>query len=796
MFLRSENDPAHENFFAIRGVLAPTSVKLPADFKRRSVHGRFAVYETSQEGYFSLADIGARYEGPRSTWFDLVSLWLKSWMLRSGGLVALDSQLPGVPAIARGQPLPTPSIKFMSPRGRIVSESRIDQAYRASIDVLRPCYGFIKITYFPGLVAQVDGNRVPLVRVAPDFGAFPLSPGHHEVEVRYQPGPLKPLLFIVGIALFVLAARRPSFAAAWQRGEDRLRGRLEVAGAWLTTDRAKVALALGVLILLFTRALFRGQLIDGHDSDCYAPRLAEFAKILGEHQFPPMWAPDFSNGHGQPLFEFFAPLPYLVQLPFYKLGLPLADCLQLPLVILFAIGAIAVYLIGRRLSFSNISSIGAAAAWLFAPYQALVLYVRVAFAEATALAVAPVALLGLFTALDRPTIASVALGAVAIALLPLAHNAVALLMFPILAVIVVARSALSERPLRTLAAGASAIAGGLGLSAFFWFPSLVENGLVKIDSVSSGFFLWSNHIIGPWRLLWGRWGFGYSGPNPGISYSLGLIHIALAIVGAVIGIRALNRTRRFDAIVFAGVAIAGAWLATEWSSIIWQHVTALQFFQFPWRTLCIPALFMPLLALYAFERVGPKATVGVIVLMVIVNLPHTQPKGYITLDDENYAPASIAAKGMETAMWMAEPIWVGTRVGYTGGGILTPTPLTAVRGLSRSSTSHVYAVTSPGLVRVTDSTNYYPGWTVLIDGQETAVSPAPVIGTISFLVPPGQHTITIELRPTPVRRLAQMISIVTLEIILLAVAGAYLGDARRLLPAAWRRRANDQYTSH
>ena len=369
------------------------------------------------------------------------------------------------------------------------------------------------------------------------------------------------------------------------------------------TDRVKIAFALALLILLSTHALFSGRLMDGHDPPAYPPRLTEFAKVLGEGQFPPVWAPDFSNGHGQPLFEFFPPLTYLVALPLFECGLSLADSLQFSLAMLFAMGAVAVYLLGRGASFSPIASLGGAAAWLFAPYQALDLYVRVDSAESSALAIAPIALLALTAVLRRPTMSRVALGAAAIALLPLAHNAVALLMVPIFAVIVVVRSAISERPLRTAAAGAATMAGALGLSAFFWLPALLEKDLVKSELHRTGYFLWSNHIISPWQLLWGRWGFGYSvpGPHDGMSFSLGLVHVALAIEGVLMGVRALSRARRVDAMLFAGVALAGALLATEWSSPVWARITTLQCFQFPWRALCVPALFMPLLAFYAFE---------------------------------------------------------------------------------------------------------------------------------------------------------------------------------------------------
>src|SRR5205823_4508511 len=130
------------------------------------------------------------------------------------------------------------------------------------------------------------------------------------------------------------------------------------------------------------------------------------------------------------------------------------------------------------------------------------------------------------------------------------------------------------------------------------------------------------------------WGFDYAVPGPHtLSFSLGLLHIALAIAGAVIAYRGLNHARRFDATIFALAVVAAAYLATTWSSPVWARVAALQYLQFPWRTLGICALFTPLLALYAFERIGARGTLLLVLLIMMLNLRHTQPKGYLNYDD-------------------------------------------------------------------------------------------------------------------------------------------------------------------
>jgi hypothetical protein len=776
-----ERDPYQVRLFAMRAALAPVTQPMPSFYKRRAVHGQLAVYEASPEGYFGLVDIGARYDGPLTNVLNRDWGWMQNPAVRDGAMVALGGDLKGVPQWKMFQALPPLDPRFSTLRGEVISESKKGETYSARLAVLRPCYALLKITYFPGQRATVDGRPAPIFRVYPDFCAIPVGPGEHRVEVRYRPGPIKPILLVFGFILVGLIAqqmRRPDYAAM----ERRIAARLAQLATPRTTPRTGTALALAVLILLFTHALFSGHLLDGHDSLEYPPRLTEFAKILGDHQFPPVWAPDLGTGHGQPLFEFAPPLIYAAALPFFKGGMSLANSLQFGLAILFALGAIAIFLIGRRLSFSRIASLGAAGAWLFAPYQALDIYVCGRFAESAALAVAPVALLGLITAIQCPTTVSVALGALALAMLPLAHNAIALLMFPVFAAIVAVRSAVSDHRLKTAAAGAGALAGGLGLSALFWLPALLERDFVKTNLLRTGFLNWTNYIISPSQLLWSPWGFGYAarGPANGISYSLGLVHIALAVAGLVIAMRAANRTRRLDALVFAGAAIVAALLATDLSWTIWAHVTTLQYLAYPWRTLCVPALFMPLLALYAFERMGPRPASVAIVVLVLFNIAHTAPKGVQTYDEAYYSADSIAHLGINTSTREEyEPRTVQYRPYFESVLLkgVRSTPLVTQIAVNSDSQSFKVDASEPALMQ--DSLFDYPGWAVLVDNREVATSPAAVSGEITFYVPAGTHNVLVELRPTPIRRWSFYVSLVTGALIALIMMFALVGGRNR-----------------
>jgi hypothetical protein len=227
-------------------------------------------------------------------------------------------------------------------------------------------------------------------------------------------------------------------------------------------------------------------------------------------------------------------------------------------------------------------------------------------------------------------------------------------------------------------------------------------------------------------------------------------------------------------------------MATEWSAPIWRHVTALQYLQFPWRTLFLPALFMPLLGLFAFECLSPRMAVALIGLAVLLNLSHTQPKGYQAFDDEYFSPASIAKTGYETtARGEYTPRWVRHATKFTGAGLINQDGKLTTHILSLTSVRHEYTVTTPTATMVMEPTYYYPGWVVLIDGQNVACGPEPAFGTLTFVVPAGQHSVSVELRPTAVRRAAVVISIVSAGVLLIGIILSLLLKMSHLTYERW-----------
>jgi uncharacterized membrane protein len=769
MVLKGES-AASDALFGVRTILATGDVKAQLHWHLRSSHGPLRVYEDSPEGYFSLVDIGGCYDGPLATAFDTNSQWLNSSLMSAGIVLALDRHFGNLRCLRRWEAMPPVEPAFTRPRGEIISEQRNGEEHSAEIRAVRPCYALIKITWFPDLVATVDGRATEIIRVTPGFGAIAVGAGTHHVEVRYAPGPLKPILFLVGIVIVGLCATSTG-AARLAAVEQTITSALTDAAPRLATPRALAAFAVAVLIILSTRALLRGQLIDGHDATEYPPRLVEFTSaLLQGHQLPPLWAPDLGSGHGQPLFEFAPPLIYAAALPLRLAGFSSIDALQFALAFFVALGGIAFYLLARIYGANRFVALAVTGGWLFAPYLDVDLYVSSRFAEASALALAPLALLALERVLDRPSFPRIAAGAAAMALIPLGHNAMALLLFPVFGALVVFEAAVSSHRSRVAVAGAATVVGGLALSAFFWMPALLEKDFVKTELLRTDFLNWRIHAISPYQLLWSRWGFGYSvaGPHDGLSFAPGLLMISLALIGAAIALRSKDPRRRARTIVFTLAAVTAGWLATGDSAVVWSRVETLQYLAYPWRTLSVVALMLPLLALPALQRLSPRGVLAVLGLILLLNLSHTEPKGYLTYDEEYYAPQSIAEKGLNTTTREEyEPRWVATRPPDSAAKLRARDGQISVQTLKLARSEQLFKAAAAQKTNMEALTFYYPGWSVSIDDTEVPISPCPTSGTICFEMPPGVHTVKLRLGMTTTRRIAALISFVS---ILLLVA--------------------------
>ena len=691
------------------------------------------------------------------------------------------------------------------PPGRVISEHRAGAEHDALVELDEDAVVVFRTSYHPGWTASVDGVPVATRSVVPGFLALDAPSGRHDIRLRYRPGPLKPALFVLGLLGFLglLVAERRGPLERFERrtarrlftGMERLRERLSRL-PWPTVSEPGPVIAVVALTVLAMAPFFRGDMVLGHDAMEYPTRLAELHDSWKHGILLPVWAPDLSAGQGQPFFGFAAPVSITVAGLLHVAGLGLAASLNGAIIVLALIGALGTYGLGRRIS-GPAGGIVASAAFVFSGYFQVEVYVRGAAMEFSGLALLPMALLLLLRCLERPGAGRLIAASVGIAGIALSHNAVLLMAAPALTLFV-GLIALARRDLHTLDRGIVAGLGGLGLSAWFWLPTLSEKQFTHVHRLLEGHTRWEGHFVYARQLLASEWGYGLSVPGPGdqMSFQVGVVLLVLAVAGLVaVTLRGGDQDPIPRALVGAAIAIACLAAAmTHWvSAPLWASVDLLQYLQFPWRFLALVSVFLPIAAaasvpLWArldrrpsggkvsWAVMGPALSVAA---LATAGLLHLSPAGTETLDEESFTPAAIAEAGRTTTTFREfEPIWVDRKPVFQADRVLVVWGLAALRTVLGEPTRQRFEIDASGPARLQLNTSWFPGWTVRVNDQVAELTWVDSGGLPQFDVPAGRSAVEARFEATPIRTASRLLSL----LVFLVLAGWLVMDRRTTKP--------------
>ena len=766
-----ENNPAHYRMFNVTTVVAPDSKTVPSFLTRRSSAGRFQVYQAPGNGYFDIVQVPYAARTYPENFYDVSYAWLNSnWVLKLNHvLLDWDGKTgPELPRLGYGQPLPDAkeiNIGFIS------DEKRDGETYDAKVQLQQSGYVLFKMTYHPNWIALVDGRRQTPVMLTPGFMGVQLNAGQHAVEFRYQPGYVKFVLILLGatvvLGLTVVERRGglDQFDVVIDHAFLRLKSLLDTRRlAAILTLVGLAALSLPVCVPLFT-----SQLISGHDAFSYVPRLVEFHENIRHGILLPRWAPDLGDGNGEPLFVFSPPLLYYLAEICYALGFEATTAYNLTCIAIVFGSAASMYLLGR-LYFGRAGGWLASAAYIYAPYFHVNLFVRQALAEFTAFPFYPLTLFGFARfARDRDR-RFLLLGAIGLAAVFMSHNAAALLFTPIVMVFI-GWVSWSERSLKLLLHLAGGFVVGLGLSAFVWIPALLEMKFIHIERLLDGYLRYSNHFVQARQFFFTNWGFGQSveGVQDGMSFSLGWSHILLVIVAIGLSVKSDRKEVRTATGLFASIALVYCLLMTPAAMWIWDTVRILQPIQFPWRMLgpvaaCVAVAAASVAGVSIKWNRGPRFAAA-LALLIVPNVSHIGAERYYRLSPLDWTPEQIARRG----------VTVATREEYEPQSVLHPPSYDGERlRVLEGDAKFLSLVTQPVLwsaqiVGTTDSVVRahlydFPGWTVTIDEKHIPHWIAPESGEMEFRLPAGEHRLRLKFERTAARFYSELISVLSLLI--------------------------------
>jgi hypothetical protein len=756
----NESNPAHYRLFNIRSVIAPVDATPPlAPFLTQPEQiGRFRIFGAPGAGYFDVVDAPFATKTTRNNFYDVNDRWLQSDWISNGHHIYLDFAGDAPPQIARlAADAALPPLPVATPAGTVIHEQQNGESYEGDVDVTRASFVLFRMTWHPNWKVETDGREVRTAMLSPGFIGIPVEPGRHHVVCRYEPGWGKAMLALAGFLIVGLVALR---GAAVPRSVRLPRG-IAVRYLWL------LILALPVCLPLLT-----GRVPGGHDAFEYFPRLAEFHENIAHGILLPRWAPDLSRGTGQPLFEFNPPMIYYVAELWHVTGFDFTKSMNLACIVFVIASAISMFLLGR-FYFGEKGGWLAAAAYLYAPYFAVDLYIRSALAEFAAFPFVPLSLFGFGAYARYGQRAYLLLGAVSYAGVLFSHNAAALIFTPLLLAFL-ALTAWRKKSWALLRDQALGWGLGLALGACIWLPSLVERQYVGLNRLLEGYLRYSNHFVYLHQLFDSPWGYGVSvaGDQDGMSFAMGWSHWLLLTAALVLAFRVRKQAHHQWLWFFTAAGALLCLFSLDFSEPLWDGLPLLQYLQFPWRFLGPTAACLAV----CIAAVGPviehlprwrnAAFAAALALLIVPNLIHNQPQRWQDVDLSFWTPHQIAARGLEvTTASEYAPKWVT---------LWPPFDFRPVRAVSaevqfqegrRSPVSWSGQVRTVTQVEVEMPIAWFPGWEVRVDSRPVTIKPVAGTDLIRFQLPPGTHQVEAAWTRTPIRWIGDGISLLGLLVL-------------------------------
>ncbi len=503
-----------------------------------------------------------------------------------------------------------------------------------------------------------------------------------------------------------------------------------------------------------------------HDTQDHIARIANFYQNLLQGNFIPRWAGNLNYGYGHPILEFLYPLPsYIVSL-LHFIGFSLVDATKIVYGFGMITSGLTMYLFIRAMWGEEAGVIGGIL-YMYAPYKFVDLYVRGDIGENTAFVFLPLVFWGIYKLSKTHKKRYVLLSSLFLALLILSHNAVSLMMMPLILCFMLYLWWIEKWNKKFFVQSALVISFGFLLSSFFCFPALFEGQYTLRNIVTRGGYL--TKFVNIQSLLYGPWSYSswdIAGKN-NLTVQLGILQWIFLVLSSVLCIPLWKRKKQLAVLIVGsiGTTLTALFLMLSQSNFIWQRTMLLQNFQFPWRFLSIPVFTLAMLGgllVGTFPSIWRKiAVVTVLIAIFFLSKDYMHAKAY------DVKPVSFftGIYNGTTDTGESAPIWSVRFMEHR-----PKAPIQAIAGrakilsIKRKITDHTYVVKDDTQVQFVENTLYFPGWRVLVDDKPVDVQfqDPHHRGLMTFLAPQGEHAIEVVYSESKLRLLGDVLSIVGL----------------------------------
>lgn len=535
-----------------------------------------------------------------------------------------------------------------------------------------------------------------------------------------------------------------------------------------------------LLSLFFALYASRALINDGYfpmQDDMQAFRVHQMFECFKDFQIPCRWVPDMGYQYGYPQFNFYSPSVYYVGGLLRLFGLQFIDIVKTLFVFGFVLGGVAMFLLGKEFA-GNKGGALASILFTLAPYRAQQVYVRGSLSEFFVVSLYPLLFWTAYKAIKNDNKRYLFLFSVSVGLLITTHNLLSFLFLPVL-IVWASYWLLSEKKThakKTLEVF-SAFLIGIGLSAFFFLPALIELPHVHADSLLSGYFDYRQHFLSIRQILFSNdWGYGSSvlGIEKDLALNSGIVHLLFGFVTGTVSIVSFKKNKKMAiiAILLLAIEIFVLFLMHPRSIFIWEMFSQLKWLQFPWRLLGISVFLLSLISSFVIAFFGRYKLVILTIAATALLILHGSffaPKEWLEISDRDKFGGASWEKQLTISIFDYLP--VSAKLPPTSKAPDFPEILEGEATFSSYQKRSNYQ--SGEIINKTKTLVRlpifdFPGMSVYVDGRKVGHNvdcrdQEHCLGLVTvYIDEAGEHTIKVILEDTTIRKFSNAISLVSL----------------------------------
>lgn len=551
------------------------------------------------------------------------------------------------------------------------------------------------------------------------------------------------------------------------------------AGVWLT------AAALILLCGVAAAPLLTGQMPETADGAIHLYRLPILDHAFKDGSLFPRYPVATVYGYGSPLFSYYAPFSLYPMHVIHLFGVSYLNSWLIGMALYIVIGAGGAYLLGRTWG-GGVVGVVAAAGFVYSPYFIYDTLWRGTTSETAALALLPFVLWSIKTQADHPSRRTFIAVILSLVLFIPMHNITTVHGGALIGVYAAFVAFTAKERVHASLRVFGALALGVLLATFFWYPAIRETPNIKIDAITAALpdIDVTRNLISAWSVFHAPYPADPSLQQPPFAIALGLPQLAFGILGLITSRKHPIRIRLLLILGTSGIALT-VFMLTPASAAIWRAVPFIGYSQYPTRLLGIASLLLAVVAGFGVNHLtaralrlnGKMVRVAVPILIFVLFalpltvrtvLPEHNPQSVVDALDFERESGFVGSSsfGEYVPIWTAEyPDTTTLRDQYAAHTFISrlrEMDGVVVNSESWRNTSGELVVTAEAETTLTFDWLYLPYFQATVDGQPAEVFAASGDGRVQIRVPAGGHSVAVWLAPSRTQAIATLVSLMAM----------------------------------